>query len=50
MLRHNMTRVAAMTIAGVLALSCSACGLIPESAKPEDIVDAADAFASAMVK
>ena len=48
--KMHITRAAAMTIVGMLALSCSACGLIPESAKPEDIVDAADAFASAMVK
>ena len=48
--KKHMTRAAAMTIAGMLALSCSACNLLPSAAKPEDIVDAADAFASAMVK
>ncbi len=49
----NKTRLLAAAVAGTVALSCASCSMIPgmgSSAKTEDIVDAADAFASALVK
>lgn len=50
---NKFTRISAAVLAGTMALACASCSLIPgmgSSAKTEDIVDAADAFASALVK
>lgn len=47
----NKTRLVAAAIAGTVALSCASCSMLPfGTAKKEDIVEAADAFASALVK
>lgn len=46
----NKTRLIAAAIAATMALTCASCSLLPGGAKKEDIVDAADAFASALVK
>lgn len=52
-MKKELTRVITITVAAAIAASCASCSMIPgmgSSAKTEDIVDAADAFASALVK
>ena len=47
----NKTRLLAAAVAGTVALSCASCSMLPfGGAKKEDIIEAADAFASALVK
>ncbi len=52
-MKTNITKIFSLTVAAAITASCASCSLIPvmgSSAKTEDIVDAADAFASALVK
>ena len=43
------SKAAAVILSGAVALSCASCSLFGGGAKTEDIVDAADAFAKALV-
>lgn len=52
-MKTNITKIFSLTVAAAITASCASCSMIPgmgSSAKTEDIVDAADAFASALVK
>lgn len=52
-MKTNITKIFSLTVAAAITASCASCSLIPgmgSSAKTEDIVDAADSFASALVK
>ena len=52
-MKTNITKIFSLTVAAAITTSCASCSMIPgmgSSAKTEDIVDAADAFASALVK
>ena len=52
-MKTNITKLFSLTVAAAITTSCASCSMIPgmgSSAKTEDIVDAADAFASALVK
>ncbi len=51
-MKTNITKIFSLTVAAAITASCASCSLLPGagSAKTEDIVDAADAFASALVK
>ena len=51
-MKTNITKIFSLTVAAAIAASCASCGMIPgmgSSAKTEDIVDAADAFAKVLV-
>ena len=49
-MKTTTARAGAAMLAGVMALSCASCGLLPTGgAKKEDIIDAADDFAKALV-
>lgn len=52
-MKTNITKIFSLTVAAAITTSCASCSMIPgmgSSAKTEDIVDAADSFASALVK
>lgn len=52
-MKTNITKIFSLTVAAAITASCASCSMIPgmgSSAKTEDIVDAADAFASALLK
>lgn len=51
-MKTNITKIFSLTVAAAITASCASCSLLPGagSAKTEDIVEAADAFASALVK
>ena len=52
-MKTNITKIFSLTVAAAITASCASCSMIPgmgSSAKTEDIVDAADSFASALVK
>lgn len=51
-MKTNITKIFSLTVAAAITASCASCSLIPGAggAKDEDIIDAADAFASALVK
>ncbi len=51
-MKTNITKIFSLTVAAAITASCASCSLIPGAggAKKEDIVDAADTFASALVK
>ncbi|MBQ4216751.1 MAG: hypothetical protein II667_01490, partial [Clostridiales bacterium] len=51
-MKTNITKIFSLTVAAAITASCASCSLIPgmgSSAKTEDIVDAADAFAKVLV-
>ena len=51
-MKTNITKIFSLTVAAAITASCASCSLIPgmgSSAKTEDIVDAADDFAKALV-
>lgn len=51
-MKTNITKIFSLTVAAAITTSCASCSLLPGvgGAKDEDIIDAADAFASALVK
>ena len=52
-MKTNITKIFSLTVAAAITASCVSCSMIPgmgSSAKTEDIIEAADAFASALVK
>ena len=51
-MKTNITKIFSLTVAAAITASCASCSMIPgmgSSAKTEDIVDAADAFAKVLV-